>query len=256
MRKIAQIFKGILTFFLVFCLCLSIPFVAQQYNALCCKCVDIHVKKHGGQSFITEKSILDLLQSKDGIPLVGTSFRKIDAYKIKKQLEIQPLVKDVWVFKNWSGVLKIVIETKYLIARMIHPTESSGIHVYIDENGALIAIKALPLLRLLVIGGDPQNIIIQENGLQCCKKELVELLHVLYTSPFFSRQIASLEVDKQSKIVLGTQVGNHCIEFGRAENIHAKLEKLLLFYNQVIPYKGWHAYKRVNLEFEQQLICE
>lgn len=256
MGKIAQIVKGILTFFLVFCLCLAVPFAEKQYNDLRCQRIDIQIKKHEGQSFITEKTILTLLQSIDSAPLIGTSLSKIDTYKISKQLVSQPLVKDVLVYKNWSGVLKIVITTKYLIARIISPIESSGMHAYVDENGALIATKELPLLRLLVVGGDAQNIVTQENGLQFCKKELLELLHVLYENPFLSRQITSLEVDEKDKIVLGTQVGNHRIEFGRAENIHAKLEKLLLFYNQVIPYKGWHAYKRVNLEFEQQLVCE
>lgn len=256
MGKTAQIVKGILAFFLVFCLCLSVLLAEKQYNNLCCNRIDIQIKKHGEQSFITEKSILALLQSIDSVPLIGTSLSKIDAYKIRKQLESQPLVKDVLVYKNWSGVLKIVISTKYLIARIISPIESSGMHAYVDENGALIATRALPLLRLLIVGGDAQNIVTQENGLQFCKKELLELLHVLYENPFLSRQITSLEIDEKDKIVLGTQVGNHRIEFGRVENIHEKLDKLLLFYNQVIPYKGWHAYKRVSLEFEKQLVCE
>ncbi|TDG93256.1 cell division protein FtsQ/DivIB [Cardinium endosymbiont of Culicoides punctatus] len=256
MEKIAQIAKSILAFFLTLCLCLSLLIADKQYQSICCKNIDIQIKKNNQKSFVTEKVLLHWIQSTHEIPLIGTPLNKINSYRIKKQLESQPLIKDVLIYKTWSGRLKIIVEIKYLIARIIDTSKPNHTHLYIDEYGDLIVIKEFLLLRLLIVGGNLQNIAVEKNGKQFCKKELLGLLHALYEHPFLSRQVTSLEVDEHDKIVLGTQIGNHRIELGRAQNIHPKLDKLLLFYSQVIPYKGWHAYKRVNLEFEQQLVCE
>lgn len=78
----------------------------------------------------------------------------------------------------------------------------------------------------------------------------------MHRDPFWQRQITSLQVEDNGKIILGTQIGGHQIEFGKAENIEEKFQKLWLFYSQVMPYKGWNAYHLVNLEFKNQLVCQ
>ncbi|WP_123662737.1 cell division protein FtsQ/DivIB [Candidatus Cardinium hertigii] len=251
-----QIANGIISFLLAIGLGLSILLAEKKHAALLCEHIEIEIKDHSGQSVITEKDILDLLPSIHKTTLIGVPLQKIDTYSITTRLNHQPFVKNVLVYKTWHNTLKVYLETKYVIARMINPIGPHSMQMYIDENGDLIAIENLPLLRLLVIGGNPENIVVETDGLQRCAKELLKLLHCLYRDPFFRYQITSLEVENNHKIILGTQIGNHKIEFGYAENISEKLEKLRLFYSKVIPYKGWNAYGRVNLEFKDQLICE
>ncbi|MGI2299762.1 cell division protein FtsQ/DivIB [Candidatus Cardinium hertigii] len=247
-----QIVNRVVALFLMISLCLSLLFVQEKHTNLVCKDIAVSIKAYPGQSLITVQEVLDLLQTTHPIALQKTRLKKIDTYAIQDQLKRHPLIKNVLVYKTWNGVLTVSLETKYFIARTIGLMESNDRDAYIDEKGALIAPKGLPCLRLLVIAG--KNIITKKRKL--AHKGLLELLHYMHRDPFWRRQITSLQVKDNGKIILGSQIGGHQIEFGKAETIEEKFQKLRLFYSQVIPYKGWNAYHRVNLEFKHQLICQ
>ena len=85
---------------------------------------------------------------------------------------------------------------------------------------------------------------------------LLELLHYINQDPFWRAQITHLRIDAQGKIIMNTQVSKQNVEFGKPQNIAQKFAKLQLFYHKIIPYKGWNTYKRVNLEFTNQIVCE
>ena len=52
------------------------------------------------------------------------------------------------------------------------------------------------------------------------------------------------------------QVGDERIEFGLPVNEEVKLRKLRIFYKEILPKTGWNQYKRVNLEYEGQIVAE
>lgn len=247
-----QVVSRVTALFLMIGLCLSLFLANKKHTTLVCKDIAIAIQNNPEQSFITPKEILDLLQSTDKIPLLNRPLNNINTYAIQDQVKNHPLIKNVLVYKTWSGTLKICLTTKCLIARIISLMEPNGSQIYLDEKGDLIEASGLPLLRLLVI--TDTNIAIENRKLG--NKGLLALLHYIYQDAFWRRQITSLQVEANGKIILGTQLGGHQVTFGKAENIDEKFKRLGLFYSQVIPYKGWKAYHRVNVEFEDQLICE
>ena len=46
------------------------------------------------------------------------------------------------------------------------------------------------------------------------------------------------------------------IEFGKPDNVEVKFKKLMVFYKEILPTRGWTRYERVNLEYEGQVIAE
>ncbi|WP_460879634.1 hypothetical protein [Pontibacter rugosus] len=52
------------------------------------------------------------------------------------------------------------------------------------------------------------------------------------------------------------QLGDHTIEFGKPVKVEDKFKKLAVLYKEVLPTMGWDRYKRVNVEYEDQIICE
>ncbi|MBX9889661.1 MAG: hypothetical protein K2X94_00080 [Amoebophilaceae bacterium] len=254
MIKANQVIKVIITISSVASVVLAILQVEKKYSFLPCQQVEITIKAHNGQSFITQHKVLDLVNAMYNSSLIGRSLKQINTYKVKKTLESQPLIKKVGVFKTLQGVLKIDIATKYVLARII---DTKGPGYYLDENGALVAMKGLPLLSLLVVDGIPlASETIQNKALSIHHKRLLELLHYIYKDPFLSCQITTLQLINNDKIILGTAMGNYKIEFGRAEKFYEKFQKLRFFYSYVVPYKGSDGYHRINLEFDNQLICE
>jgi cell division protein FtsQ len=51
-------------------------------------------------------------------------------------------------------------------------------------------------------------------------------------------------------------VTGQLVEFGSSDHYQEKLMKLMVFYKEVLPQKGWTKYERVNLKYEGQVIAE
>ncbi|MEL6358543.1 MAG: cell division protein FtsQ, partial [Bacteroidota bacterium] len=124
------------------------------------------------------------------------------------------------------------------------------------EGGALLPLSDQHTARVLLIEAEnwskgSKNLREHADG-----AALLTLLNYIDQDPLWRAQIAYLHVNEKGKVTMTTQVSKQRIEFGRPEVIDKKFAKLRLFYKQVIPYKGWNTYKRVNLEFDNQIVCE
>ena len=73
---------------------------------------------------------------------------------------------------------------------------------------------------------------------------------------FLNAQIAEIEINKNKQLILYPQVTKQYIEFGELSDIESKIEKLNIFYKDILPFKGWNTYERVSLKFKNQIVCE
>jgi cell division protein FtsQ len=86
--------------------------------------------------------------------------------------------------------------------------------------------------------------------------QLLELIKAIREDEFWSAQIAQLDIDSKARVTMFSQVGDERIEFGKPDNLEAKFRKLKIFYKEILPRMGWNKYKRVNLEYEGQIVAE
>jgi len=56
--------------------------------------------------------------------------------------------------------------------------------------------------------------------------------------------------------VCSSDLGNHTIVFGSADQIENKFEKLKTFYIKGLNAVGWEQYKKINLKYEGQIVAE
>ncbi len=84
----------------------------------------------------------------------------------------------------------------------------------------------------------------------------LSLLRRVESDQFWKAQLAQMHIDEKGKVIFLPQVGEHNIEFGLPNDTEEKLRKLMVFYKDVLPVMGWDKYKRVNVEYEDQIICE
>ena len=82
------------------------------------------------------------------------------------------------------------------------------------------------------------------------------MMEFISEEPFWKAQIAQMDLNMKGEIVIYPQVTGQLVEFGTTENYEDKLKKLMVFYKEVLPQKGWTKYERVNLKYEGQVIAE
>jgi cell division protein FtsQ len=85
---------------------------------------------------------------------------------------------------------------------------------------------------------------------------LMEMLSEIRNDDFWKAQISQLDIDGNGRISILPQVGDERIEFGKPKDLESKFGKLMIYYKEILPSMGWNKYKRVNLEYEGQIVAE
>jgi cell division protein FtsQ len=218
-------------------------------------CQGIHIHIIGSESHqLVQKSLLlaRLTETHEGA-IVGKQFHQIASKKIENSINSDNFVRTCKVYKTWNGCLEITVVPKKPIARIIGLNKPDQ---YIDEQGELLPLSAHYTARVLLL--HDQSLLHINKHLKESKYglALLQLLHLIDQDPFWKAQISQISTDAKKRLNFATQLGKHVVTFGRLESIEEKIKKLKLFYKVILPYKGWGTYKRVNLEFDHQIVCE
>ena len=68
--------------------------------------------------------------------------------------------------------------------------------------------------------------------------------------------IEQVDITKNRTFELVPKIGNSLINFGDATNAAEKLDRLLLFYKQVLVKCGWDYYSSISVQFANQVVAK
>ena len=205
------------------------------------------------QQFVDKEDLLKRLTANTTPPILGASLQALEALKIENIVKNDDFVRTGIAYKSWKGDLKIEIIPRRPIARIIYPNHQSQ---YVDEDGTLLPLSDQYTARVLLVEAERLRGVKKNLREHAYGTALLALLNYIERDPFWRAQIVYMGIDEEGKIVMHTQIGQQRVEFGFPEAMEEKLAKLKLFYKQIVPCKGWNTYKRVNVEFDNQIVCE
>lgn len=252
MLKIRQLIKGIGLLLSSMLLVLVVVFAEARRAARPCRGIVITIVGQEKQQFVEERDLHKCLTANTATPILGTPLQLLKTRSIENIVKTNNFVREGVAYKSWKGDLKIVILPRRPIARIIYPCQQSQ---YIDEDGTLLPLSKQYTARVLLVEV-AQRFVAESLRAHAYGTALLALLNHIDRDPFWRAQITYMRIDEKGKIVMHTQISKQRIEFGPPEAIEKKLAKLTLFYKQIIPSKGWNTYKRVNIEFDNQIVCE
>jgi len=215
--------------------------------------ISVEVKDIADVYFVDEKEILNNLTAEFQTLSPGIALSKIDFQKMELKVEMHPFVKNAEVFGDFKGNIWVEIQQHKPMARIVRPMAADG---YISTEGQILPTSTKYTTRVLILEGGFAEKLLEAENLSRDYQNLLGLVEFIYQDPFWNAQITSLEIDNNGDIKMHQQVGNQIIEFGDAEDIEEKFNKISLFYEEIIPSKGWNTYSRVNVKYKDQIICE
>ncbi len=215
--------------------------------------VKVDIETQDGNYFIDKASVMKLLQSEEGLPVLGSALGDLDLRALEKKVQRNPFVKKSEVYKDLKGNLLVRVKLVKPIARIFN---SKGTDIYIDNEGYLLPANGKQTARVPIIELDRQfsweeNITETSYG-----QDLLALLEYIGADKFWKAQIAHLIIGKDGEITMLPQVSKQEIAFGKPEDFERKFKKLDVFYKEILPNKGWNTYSRVSLKFENQIVCQ
>jgi len=217
-------------------------------------CTAMRVILLGNESFIEQKDIAALLVEKFG-ELEGRTLESIPIHQIEQELRQIPYVFSAMVTTDMDGLLTVRIKQREAVVRVIN---RGAPDFYIDREGHKMPVSPKYVPRVPVVNGFISEPF--DGTLDSTKSRLVadvfNIAKYISADSLWSSQVVQLYVNEQHDIELVPRVGGQQIILGNADSLQTKFEKLLLFYQRIVPKTGVNAYKSVNLKFAGQIVCE
>lgn len=254
MRFKLNIRKEVKAVVAIFAVLSLIAFAERQHQDVTCSNVVIQIENIEDNHFVDEDQVMSLI-SGTGVSIVGNSINRLNLRAIEAKLETDNHIQDAQLYVDLSGNLVVNVTLRRAVARLIR---TDGSDLYVAEDGAIMYTSEKFSSRVLLISGEfvrqfalAESILESEQG-----GALLEMINFINGEKFWRAQIAQLDIDGRGKIILYPQVTGQLVEFGTVDNYEEKLKKLMIFYKEILPQRGWTKYARVNVEYEDQVIAE
>ena len=208
-----------------------------------CQGVDIHLEEDIVEGFLSVDDVKRML-TLDHINPQGRSMPQVNLRLIEETLQAKELIENVECYKGQEGQVCINIRQRIPVIRVMN---NSGENFYVDSHG-----KPMP-------GTDyPCNLIVATGHVSkpYAEKWLTPFANMVLRDPFWKNQIVQLNVLADGSLEMIPRVGNHVVYLGQPVDIEKKLKRLRQFYAKALNVIGWNKYKRINVEFSNQIVCK
>lgn len=230
-----------------------IAFSERKQGGAVCKDIVVELDNLSENHFLDEADVLQLVEG-SGEPVKGVGINRIKLKEIEKKLKYDKHILDAELFGDLKGNLIVNVELRRPIARIV---QNDAPDAYIAEDGVIMPVSEKYTARVVLISGAVKQLLESEDLNRTEEgKQLMAMIEFINADPFWKAQVAQLDIQKNGKVVIYPQVTGQLVEFGKPENLEVKFKKLMVFYKEILPTRGWTRYERVNLEYEGQVVAE
>lgn len=201
---------------------------------------EVEVSFIGDNNLFISKTKVDklLIQNNDYIKCVSKDI--LDLKALENKLSSHDMIENSEVYISINGKLKIDIKQRNPYARVI--SDSS---FYIDNNGTKMPLSDNYSARVLLVHGlnDESKI-----------NYVFKLIKTIRDDEFLNLNVTDILINK-SDISLRFRNCNFEVLVGDLNNLETKIKNFKAFYQKAYRDKILNNYKKVNLQFNNQIVC-
>jgi len=190
--------------------------------------------------FITNETVSKLLiQNYRGVKNVPKETLVLN--ELENALKSNPMIKTAEVYVAVNGTLNAEIEQKTPIARV-----STNASYYIDDEGLYMPLSDNYSARVPLVTG-----YIEKNNL----KNVYKVASKINTDDFLKKNVIEIHQSVNKKIYLKLRQCKFLVQLGDVSFLDKKINNLKAFYQKNQKEKTLNNYSKVNLQFENQVVC-
>ena len=228
---------------LLFCYIVFVSFFFRESRQKeLCRDLQVVVVDSLDKHFVSESDLVHILKKADLNP-IKRPMDEINTDRIENELLKNEMIARVEAYKTPSGMIKLEVEQKIPILRVISPRGN----YYVDNLGSTMPVSRRYVAHVPVVSGYVEK--------ELAVTDLYKFALFLQENDFWNDLIVQIVVDENYDVILIPRVGNCRILLGTLSDFEEKLDKLMLFYKQVVPKMGWDKYSMINLKFKNQIVC-
>jgi cell division protein FtsQ len=190
--------------------------------------------------FITNETVSKLLiQNQDGVKNVHKE--TLDLNQLEEALNSNAMIKSAEVYVSVNGGLNAQVEQKTPLARV-----STNASYYIDDEGSFMPLSNNYSARVPLVTG-----YVEKNDL----KNLYKIVSKIKKDEFLKKHVIEIHQNINNTIYLKLRRCNFIVQLGRLEYLDKKINNLKVFYKKNLKEKTLNSYSKVNLQFDNQVVC-
>ncbi len=190
--------------------------------------------------FITSEMVNKLLiQNKEEVTKVPKEI--LDLNGLENALISNQMIKTAEVYLTVNGEVRADVEQRTPIARV-----NTNASYYIDDEGLFMPLSAYRSARVPLVTGH-----IYKNDLG----NVYKIARKIHNDEFLKMQIIEIRQNKDKSISLKIRALDFEIFIGQLDHLDKKINNLKAFYQKAKKDKSLPNYIKVNLQFENQVVC-
>lgn len=189
--------------------------------------------------FITEAEVEELLEEvlkSNGDSLVNE--KRLASFE--NVLNTNEMIKSSEAYYSLDGILSAKIIQREPIARIM----DDGFY-YLDADGLAMPLSPNYSSRVPLVSGVGANEL----------KEVYPLLTRIQADDFLKKHIIAIRKKSVNNYVLEVRGRDYLVNFGQISYLDRKLTNYKVFYLKALEYKKLDEYKRIDLQFGNQVVC-
>ncbi|AUC82419.1 cell division protein FtsQ/DivIB [Lacinutrix sp. Bg11-31] len=190
--------------------------------------------------FITHETVSKLL-IQNHEPLTSVPKETLDLNVLESALNANAMIEKAEVFLDVNGDFLAKIKQKEPIARVL-----SSDSYYIDNKGGYMPLSSNFTARVPMVTGEVS------------KKNLNNVFAIasrIVSDEFLKKNVVEIIQNKNMSIDLKLRQCNFIVKIGKLEHLDKKVNNLKAFFKKAIKDKSLDKYSKVNLQFENQVVC-
>jgi cell division protein FtsQ len=227
-----------------------------KQNKDVCKGYEITIKGERTKDFFVDNSdIAGMLKYAAKKDLKGEPRSSINLAEIEASLEKNPWIKDAQLYFDNKGMLRVSVTEREPIARIF---TSGGRSFYLDAENHAMPLTERAVAQVPVFTGFPDK-----RNWSKTDSLLVQDINATATfinnNSFWKSQVAQVNIVADCgagcwQFEITPVVGNHIVKLGNGKSIEKKMNRLFVFYKQVLAKAGFDKYKIIDVRFNGQVV--
>lgn len=217
-----------------------------------CKGIEINIHGVSNNFFVDKKDILDAIAVSEKVNPVGKSIGSFNLKKMEIELERDVWIKSAELFFDNNEMLQVVVYEREPIARVF---TSAGTTFYIDNELAMLPLSEKFSARLPVFTNFPSDKKVLSKADSSLLNGIKMVSLAIQKDSFCMAMIEQIDINPQRSFEMVPKIGNQLIVFGDASDVELKLNKLKLFYKEIMLKAGWNNYSVINVAYKNQVVA-
>ena len=218
-----------------------------------CKSIEINIHGVSNNFFVDKKDILNTITAIEKTNPVGKTIGSFDLKKLETELKKNVWIKSAELFFDNNEILQVTVQEREPIARVF---TSTGTTFYIDDELAMLPLSEKFSARLPVFTNFPSDKKILAKADSNLLGDIKAISLAVQKDSFSMAMIDQIDITPQRLFEMIPKIGNHLIVFGDATDVDTKLQKLKLFYKEVMVKAGWNKYSVINVQYKNQVVAK